>query len=172
MCSWPLDSSATTRTWLYSSTRSRVSKSAWPTSVVRSSTAAIGEGFLSTTRYRRLTYRPGLCGSLETTFTGTEAPYAARSGAMICTVPGVVSIAREGNSFSRRLSHSGDESAWAAGAGSPPGAACAHGAHSEQHQACGAEAEHSVDVDHAAHVLLLKTLQSWDAACLNICSRS
>ena len=62
------------------------------------------------------------------TLTGTEAPYAARSGAMICTVPGVVSIWRDWNSFSRKCSHSGDESAWAAGAGRPPGAPCASGA--------------------------------------------
>ncbi len=59
MCSSPLDHSVITRTWLYSSTRRRVSKSAWPTSVVRSSTAAIGDGFLSISRYSFLTYSSG-----------------------------------------------------------------------------------------------------------------
>ncbi len=74
MCSSPFESSLTTRTWLYSSTRNRVSKSAWPISSVRSSVAASGEGFLSTSTYRRFTYSAGVCGSSETIFTGTEAP--------------------------------------------------------------------------------------------------
>jgi hypothetical protein len=106
----------------------RVSKSAWPTSGVSSSVAASGDGFLSTSRCSRFTYSAGVCASCETIFTGTDAPYAARSGAISCTRPEAGGDGRAPKSRLRSSSHSGEMSAWPVLLGRPPIAARAAGA--------------------------------------------